>query len=526
MIERFGVILMIKRFSVIYIGSSRCELIVGQRGKGSINILDRAMYPISFGSQSFTKGEISFKSAYALCQTIKEYIEMSNAYAVESIKIFGTTALREAKNRLYILEQIKINTGGYEVEILEKEEEIHLIYRHMVLKCDSAFNITGDETEDQMFAAISSGNVSVALLKNGVINYHQTAELGYLKTKEILKSIEENSERFETLLMEFISTYTQDIVENIQKRNVKRLFVSSHEVDVIAQLCGFTEHQEYYIVNAKEFKKLWKTTADLTANQLMKQNPFLDQNEAETLNHTLALYLKLLDETGVETVVLVPMMIGDAYLDFEFQVTKKQQLFEWIEEGSYYSAKAIGQKYHTNQKHAEFVEKMSLKIFDSLKKYHQLGKRERQLLSMLCYLLEVGSFIDHKNYQVQSRHIIETTDLIGVTQKEKALLGKVAEAVKTSFLSIEEENMYSKDKEEQLVLAKLAAILKLAIALDISSQQKIQKLQCHIKEEKLIVEVTTGKNFQLEEYFFKASRNTMEEVYGIKPILKIKRVES
>ena len=126
---------MIKRFSVIYIGSIRCELIVGQRGKGCIKILDRAMFPINFGSQSFTKGEISFKSVYALCQTINEYIEMSKTYGVESIKIFGTTALREARNRLYILEQIKINTGGYEVEILDKEDNaLSAFFKYVNLK--------------------------------------------------------------------------------------------------------------------------------------------------------------------------------------------------------------------------------------------------------------------------------------------------------------------------------------------------------------------------------------------------------
>ncbi len=523
--KEYEVTFMIKRFSVIYIGSIRCEFIVGQRGKGCIKILDRAMFPINFGNQSFTKGEISFKSVYALCQTINEYIEMSKTYAVESIKIFGTTALREARNRLYILEQIKINTGGYEVEILDKEEETHLIYRHMVLKCDSEFNITGETKEDQMLASISSGNVSVALLKNGIIDYHQTAELGYLKMKEILKSIEENSERFETLLMEFISINTQDIVENIRKRQVKKLFVSSHEVDVIAQLCGYTQRQDYYVVKADEFEALCKIAGDLTVNQLLKKYPLLDQNEAETLNHTLMLYLKLLAETGVETFILIPMIIGDAFLDFEFQITKKQQLIDWIEEGSYLSAKTIGKKYHTSQRHAEFVEKISLKIFDSLKKFHQLGKRERQLLSMLCYLMEVGSFIDHKNFWVQSHYIIETTDIIGVTQAEKAVMGKVAEAVKTNFI-IADDVIHSNDEKEQLLVAKLTAILKLGIALDKSYQQKIHNIQCHVRDEKLIISVTTGKNFQLEEYFFKASRNTMEKVYGIKPILKIKRVES
>jgi exopolyphosphatase/guanosine-5'-triphosphate,3'-diphosphate pyrophosphatase len=139
--------------------------------------------------------------------------------------------------------------------------------------------------------------------------------------------------------------------------------------------------------------------------------------------------------------------------------------------------------------------------------------------------MEVGSFIDHKNFWVQSRYIIETTDIIGVTEEEKAVMGMVAEAVKTNFIK-EEEKMHSNDEKEQLLVAKLAAILKLAIALDKSYQQKIQNISCLVRDEKLVISLTTGKNFQLEEYFFKASRMTMENVYGIKPILKIKRVES
>ncbi|KNZ42098.1 exopolyphosphatase [Acetobacterium bakii] len=516
---------MIKRFSVIYIGSSKCELIIGQRGKGYIHILDRAMFPISFGTQSFTKGEISFKSVYALCQIINEYITMSKTYDVEVIKIVGTTALREAKNRIYIVEQIKINTGGYEVEILGKEDETHLIYRHMLLKCEDAFDFISKNTGDQMMAAISSGNVSVALMKNGTIDYFQTAELGYLKMKEILKSIEENTERFETLLLEYISMNTHTISENIKRRKIKKLLVSSHEVKVIAQLCGYNEEHDYYEIEAREFEKVCKAVGNLTANQLMKKYPFLHQMEAETLNHTLILYLKLLEDTQVVTFILTPLSIGDAILDFEFQVTKNQKLSEWIEKGSYDSAKAIGLKYDASEGHGEFVEMMSLKIFDSLKKHHQLGKRERQLLSILSYLIEVGSFIDLKNFWVQSRAIIETTDLIGVTQKEKEIMGKIAEAVKTNFMVVE-DTVSSADETEQLLIAKLAAILKLAIALDKSYQQKIRTVRCHLKEEKLFIEVTTGKNIQLEEYFFKASRSTMEKVYGIKPTLKIKRIEA
>ncbi len=343
--------------------------------------------------------------------------------------------------------------------------------------------------------------------------------------KSILKRIEENTEQFETLLLEFITINTQDIAENIKKRKITKMFVSSHEVNVIAQLCGYKEQQPYYEIEASGFEKLCEVAGGLTVNQLIKKYPLLHQTEAETLNHTLVLYLKLLSDTGVERFILTPMSIGDAILDFEFQVLKNQRLLEWIELGSYASAKAIGQKYHTSYKHAEFVERMGLRIFDSLKKNHQLQKRQRQLLSLICYLMEVGSFIDHKNFWVQSRYIIETTDLIGVTHAERVLMGKVVESLQSHFL-MTEDMLYESNGEEQLVVAKLAAILKIAVALDKSYQQKIQSLSCHFKNDKLVIEVRTRKNIQLEEYFFKTSRYTMEKVYGIKPILKIKRIDT
>ncbi|WKY46315.1 exopolyphosphatase [Eubacteriaceae bacterium ES3] len=515
---------MIKRFSVIYIGSNKCELIIGQRGKGCINILDRASYPIRFGSQSFSQGFIDFKLVYALCQTINDYIGMSKAFDVDSIKILGTTALREAKNQIYILEQIRINTGGYEVEILDQEEEIHLIYRHMILKCESSYNIIEQKNGDQMIAAISSGNLSVALLKKGVIDYHQTAELGYLKMKHFLRSIEENTERFETLLNEFIGINTREITENIDQRNIQKLFVSSHEVEMIARLYGCNDQKQFYDLEVEGFEALYNECINLTMNQLMRKYEFLTANEAETLNHTLILYLKLIKETGVKKLTLIPMSIGDAIMDNHFQVMKTQRLMEWIEEGSYQSAIKIGEKYHISIKHAKQIEMLSLKIFDALKKHHEMGRRERMLLSMLAYLQGVGMMINSKDYWIQSRHIIENTDMIGITTYERQLMGLICELVKSQVV---EPEMYMKnvDTIAFLKVAKLTAILKLALALDQSDQQKVKKIACRVKEEQLQIEVSTGINFQLEEYFFKYSSYTMEKIYGIKPVLKIKRVE-
>lgn len=515
-------IFMIKRFSVIYIASNKCELIIGQRGKGCVNILDRAMYPINFGLQAFTKQEISFKSVYALCQIINEYIKMSKTYDVEAIKIIGTTALREAKNKIYILEQIRINTGGYKVEILGKDEEISLLYRHLVLKCEDQIDIGEGVTGNQMLATISSGTVSVASIKNGYIDFHQTVELGYLKMKEVLRTIEEDTERFDTLLHEFISINIYDIAENIRQRKIKKLIVTSNEVDLIAKLCGEREEKDYYEIEVGKFRDLCGSVCNLTANQIMKKFPMLTQNVAEIFSYTLMLYLEILNDSKVETFILKPLKLIDAILDLEFQIIKNQRLLEWIEMGSLVSTKGILKKYKKSLKHSEFVANIVLKIFDSLKKHHQLGKRERHLLELSCYLMDIGSFIDPKNFWKESQLIIENTEIIGVNPKEKDIIGKIIGSLEDQG-EAEKEGILLENRE--LIIDKLSAILKLGMALDKSYQQKISKLQCHLKEEKLMVEVTTEKNIQLEEYFFKRNRKGMETVYGINPILKVKRID-
>lgn len=512
---------MIKRFAAIYIGSSKCELVVGQRGKGTINILDRAVYPIDFGEQSFARGKISFSSVYALCQIIGEYIEIAKASAVEEIEIVATAALREAENRIYLLEQIRTYTGGYRVHLLEKEDEIELIYRYMLLKCED-FLTEERVQEETMLCSISSGNIALALMNGGLIDYYQTLEMGYLKIREVLRAIEEETENFENLLSDFFAINLHAVTDNIHKRKIKNLVVTSHDAEIIACFCGMEAGSDYYRISRERFVELHGSLKGLTSGQLQRKYPELNLFEAETMRHTLMFYLKLLDDTKMDEIVLVQLSLCDALVDFKFNLTKDQRLREWIEESSYSSARMLGKKYHVDGKHAETVEKLALKLFDFLKKRYQLDKNERRLLRLTAQLLDVGRYVGGQNSKPMNRMIIENADIIGVSAKERLIIGTVADCVRTIPF---DESLLDKSMtaEEQLAVSCLTAILKLATALDKSHKQKISKIQCRIEEREFIITAVTSKNVQLESYFFSTSKLAMRKVFGLKPVLKIKR---
>ena len=77
--------------------------------------------------------------------------------------------------------------------------------------------------------------------------------------------------------------------------------------------------------------------------------------------------------------------------------------------------------------------------------------------------------------------------------------------------------------EDYLLIAKLTAILRLANALDRSHLQKITNLRAVVKEDKLLLYAELNKDFTLEQGLLQDKLDFFEEVYNIRPVLKLNR---
>ena len=117
--------------AVIDIGSNLLKMRICQLRKGEIVTLDRLQYPLNLGHEVFTGGKISFESLRELSSILHGYSDIMAEYGVDQYKVVATTALREAKNRAYVLDQLKIQ-NDMTVEVLEDSQEKTLIYSEIL----------------------------------------------------------------------------------------------------------------------------------------------------------------------------------------------------------------------------------------------------------------------------------------------------------------------------------------------------------------------------------------------------------
>ena len=172
--------------------------------------------------------------------------------------------------------------------------------------------------------------------------------------------------------------------------------------------------------------------------------------------------------------------------------------------------------------HIDGLVEMSGLIFDSMKKIHGMGKREKLLVQVAAILHDCGKYISFANAPQCAYDIICSSEILGLSHNERLM---VASIVKYNTYPLEryEDVKDTLDTESFLVVAKCASILRVANAMDRSHKQKYKNVKAVVKDRQLIISVEADDRMLLEKQLFAEKAGMFEQVFSIKPVIKLKK---
>ena len=71
--------------------------------------------------------------------------------------------------------------------------------------------------------------------------------------------------------------------------------------------------------------------------------------------------------------------------------------------------------------------------------------------------------------------------------------------------------------------SKLAALLRVAIALDRSYSQRIPDLTCEREDDRLVIQIPNADDLSLEQLALKQNGSLFEETFGLQVVLRAKQ---
>ncbi|WP_094548477.1 HD domain-containing protein [Petroclostridium xylanilyticum] len=486
---------------------------------GEIKTLEMLRHPIFLGRDTFAMGKVSFETVDETCEILKGFKRLMTDYHIKTYRAVATSAVREAQNKDYIVDQIKLKTG-LDIDVISNSEERFLTYKSLREKIPNYREIRNAGT---MILDIGSGSIQVSTYNHKSLVFSQNIKLGSLRIREILASIEGRTLNFPKILEEYIVSNI-DRLKVFQPQDTYKNFIAlSGEIRIISKLCNKTDdHEKLRFIKREDFETVYKELMYKSAHSLIKDYG-VPHESADILLPSMMIFKMFLDMTEAKGMYAPQISLADGIIsdiiDRNFDTQRQEDFVEDIIS----AAGFLARRYRYDQPHAQDVEQKSLALFDALYKLHGLGGRERLLLQLAAILHDIGKYINFNEHYIHSYEIIMASDLIGISKEELEIIANVARYHSREVPGYSHENFRKLDEKNRVIVAKLVAIIRLADALDRSHKQKIRGMKINLEEKEVIIKVETVEDALLEEWTFETKAEFFQEVFGVTPILKIKR---
>ncbi len=508
---------MYKMFAAIYVGS--CELsikIVQINAKKTFKQIDEVSRTLELAKDTYSKGIISTDSIAMICDTLNDFKRKMQEYKVSEYRAYTTSAVREANNAALVLDTIKRRTG-IEVKVLSNSEQRYISFKGLFAKFADYHEVV---TKNTVIVDVGAGSVQVSLFDKNNMVITENIHIGAVRVRNYLSLAGARSGRIDKIISEYVES---DIVtfRNIylNDKGIKNIIAVGEVAGALMKL--EPELAKHGRISHAKFDEIYDKIKALTPQEISEKYG-IPYERATLMLPNIIIYQSFLNNCKAEE-LYVPNIdfcdgIAASYMDEGSRIVFGRNFDEDIVASAY----AIAKRYKCDRNHLDQVSNFAMKIFDSMKKLHGMGKLERLQLQIAAILHDCGNFINLNNGAMNSYHIVASTEIIGLSHKERM---EIANAVRYNIDELPAKSQIQSELFEcdYVLISKLTAILRLANTLDKSHKQKFEDITVTIKDDEMIISAKTFYDVTLEAGVFQKKAEFFESVYGIKPVLRLRR---
>lgn len=503
-----------KTFAAIDVGSYELAMKIFEIASGSgLREIDHIRHRIDLGTDTFTTGKISYERVDELSRVLRDYRDIMKSYRVDDYRAYGTSAIRETENTAIVLDQLAQRTG-IRIEVLSNSEQRFLNYKAIASR--GRFNKVVEK--GTAIVDIGGGSIQISLFDKDTLVTTQNLRLGVLRLQDQLGRLNISPRQYGEILDEMVSSQIQVFKKlHLKDREIENIIVVDDYISSIVgkNVAGLEESS----LEAPAIERFLERIHSKSTQQAASALDIPEEN-VPLLYISGVLINRIAKMMGAKMIWTpgVTLCDGMAYEYAEkHKIIKEDHDFE---QDIIACAQNISKRYMGSKRRGETLEKIAMTIFDSMKKVHGLGRREGLLLRIATLLHDCGKYISLVNLGECSYNIIMSTEIIGLSHKEREIVANVVKYNHMYFNYGEVTGSGTIDRDAYLTIAKLTAILKIANGLDRSHKQKFKDVRAVLKERELIITVDDSVDIMLEKGLFTRRSVFFEEVYSVRPVIR------
>ncbi len=512
--------------AVIDIGTTSIRMAIAEiDNAGGVRKLDSLSQAVSLGKDTFTQGSITKATIEECVRVLKSYrriLEEYNIVRSEQIRVVATSAVREARNRLAFLDRIYIATG-LDVQPLDEAEVNRITYLGIQPQLQSEPALARAQA---LVVEVGGGSTELLVVRDGNVTFANTYRLGSLRLRKTLESYRTPTVKVREIMQTQIRRTIQQVRDQVSRATGKdevELIAMGGDVRFAAtQLLPDRKPHELVQLSVEQLQRFTDDILRQSQDEIVQQY-HTTFPEAETAGPALLAYVLLAKAFNRSHILVTNINLRDGLLkemslghrwnaDFSNQIIR--------------SAIDLAARFGVDLAHAQRVADHSRSLFHQLRGEHRLEHRHEVILYVAALLHEIGQFISIRSHHKHAMYIIKNSELFGLSRRDLLLVALTARYHRRASPQPTHEGYALLDRDDRVAVAKMAALLRVAVALDESRSQRIKSFQCRKENGALVIYVPGLDDLSLEQLAMRQSGWLFEEVLGLPVQLRAMRYGS
>lgn len=512
------------KIAAIDVGSNSIKLVVvDAAASNSFAVLAREKDVVRLGHDTLRQEQLPAAAIERATECIKRFRSIAEARGAEQILALATASVREARNSAQLIKEVQ-RKAGVLLEVLSPIEEARLIGLAAAQGCASPgqallnIDIGGGSTEISLMrestpVALFSVKLGAVGLTEKYIRYDppKRKELKAL-SEEVRSALERPARELRQMKARWQqATGTSGTILAIGTALRLRALRQEERQTEGARPAG----DEIALDKLTRFNS---RTADLNSAE-RRALPGISSQRSEIViagGQILEGVMQALKISSLRTCswALREGVLIDRLREIEDE--SNPPLPDLLPDYRLRGVHAVGRRFGYEETHAHQVARLAERIFDYLIRSgaSDLTRHHRTLLSAAALLHDVGYHIAHESHHKHSLYLIKNSELTGFSETERDVIANVARYHRGSDPRERHEYFGVLNEADRSTVIQLAAILRIADALDRRHDSRVNEVRCVRNGRVVHIELQATANCDREIFAAEQKRELFEQVFN------------
>lgn len=504
-----------ERLAAIDVGSNSIRLLVAEYGRDSgLTVIDEVKEQPRLATGVAQTGRLDSGAMDRAIEALTRMKGVCERRGVTRIAAVATAAVREATNGPDFVRRVREATG-LNLRVIDAEQEAHLSYRSVA----HHFPLEGGRT---VVADIGGGSLELISAVDGLIEHSISLPFGAVRLTELHLAGRSDTRAAIRKLRGYLRRQFRRKLP-LRDWGALTLIGSGGSFTNLGRMAaarrGLPASDPVHgtAVTVGEVEHLLEWLAGMSPER-RAEVPGLSPLRSDIILAGLAVTAELLERIEGREVKISAFGLREGLLLEMAGANAAPAAVEPLR-----LIREFAERCHSDRRHIEHVRLLALNLFDLLGDKLDAGEGERALLESAALLHDVGQLVSYRRHHKHSYQLIMHGDRLPFSPRERQLVALIARYHQRTGPKKRHAEFAALPREEQVIVRRLAAMLRVAEGLDRGHTAIVEKVTVELCPTRLTLKAVpryAGADLSLECWGAAELADVLEKVMAREVVIE------